>query len=1074
MEKYRVRLKTGRVVGPFLNNQILEMKEKGHIRGSEDCQIYPTGDWLPLNTFEFWNSKADNKPLPVDGTFVVDLAKIKNSEQVKEIEEENIPVSSTEQNIEINIESKPSPSDFLEFDYKNVSESESEEIQVEPVTREEARNDESEKTVVRKVSSVVTFKEEDSFDKTIVKTEAIQWKAEQEKIKKEKEEQAKKVAEEKQRKEIEEEENRIDLDTDSTQAISLNELKSKISIEAKKSEEELLQVEEIVKKEKKRKEKIEAKKKQDEIDEEENEENEVNKKEKKKKIIIIVAILIVAAFLFPEEDKQEKKKVSFIPLDPVIEFPVPFDTADEKKANELIASAKTNLQNGTYSSKVKAAIELRKAYENNSSDKKTLAKMMRVYAEILPHSSEFERDGGILFKLLQSNRVLLEVEPDVAHAAGLFYRSINKLDAGFEVIDRFVKSKSNNPTKEIFASYLDGLVSKDNEKKADEVSASLEKAPARGVDVNLSLVNYYRYKNYIDKAKSILDQAIKESPNSVPVLISQSEFFLEDGEMKKLAENAVKIKELNAEGSRLYYGRLLEFQGFLMAFQDKPAEAAKLFTESLKFNDSDTLRDKLTNIKNIDSTANDEATKLIKQVKARVLIKEASSDLENYNFESALLKALNAYSLNSGYLKADLFLADLQMKLGMAKDALETLEELQRRNPKDAVVNFGLLKAYIQNYKFNDAKRMIVIMASSELREDWRYSSLNAMMYEMMGDLNQSILWLQKAINLNPLEDENMYALAKLFLRAKKFSQAKNNLFKAMELNPSYIEYKLAYAAIIYETDGVDKAIDYLFGLRSQFKDNPAILGEIAIYYYRAGKNQQFIDTKNDINKLPRRDARVYRFLIKAAVLDEKWDDAIEFTEELLKLEPGDLAAMMDAGKLLMKLKKYKEAALWFVRLREKLPTYPRVGYYKARIELYVGNIDQALLDVREDMKMNGDYEDGLNLAGDILYLKEDYQNASNEYKKSLRLNTRSYGALRGLADIAFKQGNMDVAVDLYRRALSEMKEVQEPEIYRKMGDLYRLTGQQSLAIESYQVYLKLNPDAADKSTVEQHIRVME
>jgi hypothetical protein len=42
------------------------------------------------------------------------------------------------------------------------------------------------------------------------------------------------------------------------------------------------------------------------------------------------------------------------------------------------------------------------------------------------------------------------------------------------------------------------------------------------------------------------------------------------------------------------------------------------------------------------------------------------------------------------------------------------------------------------------------------------------------------------------------------------------------------------------------------------------------------------------------------------------------------------------------------------------------------------------------------------------------------------------------------------------------------------MGDLYRLTGQQSLAIESYQVYLKLNPDATDKSTVEQHIRVME
>jgi len=302
----------------------------------------------------------------------------------------------------------------------------------------------------------------------------------------------------------------------------------------------------------------------------------------------------------------------------------------------------------------------------------------------------------------------------------------------------------------------------------------------------------------------------------------------------------------------------------------------------------------------------------------------------------------------------------------MTSEAMTTLENLQKAHGADKNVNFALLEAYITNFKLTDARRLIAIMATSEMREDWRYSSLNAQMYEKLGDLNQSIIWLQKAINQNPIEDYNLYKLAKIFGRAKRFAQAKNNLFKAMELNPAQIEYKLAYAELTYEIDGVDKAIDYLFGLLKQFPNNPSILGEIAVYYHRAGKNKQFLETKKDVEALPLKDPRIYRFLIKASVLDEKYNDAIKYTEDYLKLEPGDLSAMMEMGQTLMKLKRYKEAAIWFVRVRNKLPSYPRVGFYKARIEVYVNNHDQALRDVQEEMKMYCEDEEGLNSMGEI------------------------------------------------------------------------------------------------------------
>ena len=1079
MEKYRVRLKTGRVVGPFLANQILEMRTKSHIDGSEDCQIFPTGDWLNIGTFEFWSN--ENSGLSAgEGTFVVDLTTLKNEKELTP----NLPDLELDQvhpRIERSVTlpaEEMDPEKFREFDYKSHDPTEvpaPAPKKIVPAKEPEVAEEENEKTVVRVIQKNTTkVTEEMSEDKTTVTPDAIKWRKQQEDQRIRQEAFRRKFEEESRLLKEAQAKEKIDYNEDATQVAKLEDIRSLVATEAKQSEAEFHQIEKIALDTKKDKEK-KKKNEEDETDRQELEEKEEEeKKAKKKKTIIgaLVALVIVAA-LFPEEDTKKKPDV-IVPIDPIIEFPVPFNVKDPLKSEQLISAGKELLKDGVYYKKIEAAVNYRKAYENDIEKKAPLSRIIRLYGELLPHSSRFERDGGVVFKLLQSNRLLQDVDPDVALGAGLFYRAIGKLDAGHEVIDRFVKSGSNNPTRELFATYLISLTDKNIEKKADEVASSLLKTTDRGVDVNLALIHYYRFKNYPEKAREVLQLALKEQPKSVPLIITKGEFCFESLDMKCVAEVIKQIKELEAEKSKIYYGKMLEFDVFVLASQNKTIEATKKFTESLKFNDSDTLRDKLINIKDVDAGANDEASKLIKQVQARELYKASLEAAKVFDFETALLKALSAHGLGSGYIKADLGLAEIQMRLGMTKEAMETLENLQKSYATDPVVNFALLNGYIQNYKFNDAKRLFAQLASTEMREDWRYSSLNARMFEKLGDLNQSILWLQKAINQNPLEDENLFSLAKLFTRAKRFGQAKNNLFKAMELNPTHIEYKLAYAAIIYEVDGADKAIDYLFGLLKQFPKNPSILGEIAIYYHRAGKNQQFLDTKKDIEALPVRDPRVYRFLVKSSMLDERWDDAIKYTEELVKLEPGELSAMMDLGKMLMQLKRYKEAALWFVKIREKLPTYPRVGYYKALIELYVANPDQALLDVREDMKMNGEYEDGVNLVGDILFKKEEYNAAESEYKKCLRINTRSYGAIRGLADVAYKRGQFETALDLYKRAISEMRNFSDPEVHRKMGDVYDSLGQGSMAIESYQVYLKLVPDAPNRGAIEQKIRLLE
>ena len=55
--KYRIRLENDRVIGPFVEDEIIELFEKDHINGTEKCQIFPIGEWKSIPTFETINNR---------------------------------------------------------------------------------------------------------------------------------------------------------------------------------------------------------------------------------------------------------------------------------------------------------------------------------------------------------------------------------------------------------------------------------------------------------------------------------------------------------------------------------------------------------------------------------------------------------------------------------------------------------------------------------------------------------------------------------------------------------------------------------------------------------------------------------------------------------------------------------------------------------------------------------------------------------------------------------------------------------------------------------------------------------
>ena len=1062
MTKYRIRLKNARVIGPFIMSQLYELKSSGRIQGDEEAQIFPTGDWSPISSFDFYaelmdlNHTAVIANEPKEETFVIDLTKLRNQKNELEIDKIDVikhePVNHLTETIRIpSKEIKPSGANTkFEILLDNQKENKQTKNEVKrPVPIPEPIEYAGDKTTINPIAQ----KDIERIRKNLKEEDARNKESENQQL----------VIKEEQKKANE---LQILIDADeSTQMINLDKFNLEL-ISLANHEEKIIDLE--IKEIEKQKKIQEDTEKKDEEDSSGNE--EIAKKKKFKTIIGLSIAVVLYVIMFPGEDKP--KKSPFKHVEPVVEFPLPFDKSDLKRSKIEFDKARALFAAGDYISIIKAGILLKSSYENNIENEEVVSFLVRDYAEQLKYSKEDKQSNAqIIFNLIQAKRPFLAKNPDGVIGLNLFYMSINKYEAAADVVSKYLKLYPKNVTPDLFAVYLKTLLEIGKIDLAKQFKIPLEKSPQKNRYAYDALIDYSLLNQEDDKAIEYINDAIKNFPKLVGFYLKKADFLIKLKKYDEAGTYLQKADDLNLEHNNINRAEYLLLKGLIIAHKGDVKKATVYFTKSLELEDSYKLRMKLAELGGTDEI-NNETDKLIAESKAIKLLTQAKDFLEKRNFELALSSAARATDAFPGHIPSELFLAKVQLRLGLAKQGLETLEDLLKKYPDDKSINMALVDGYIDTYKFNDAKTRIGIMSSSALKGTWEFASANGRLYLRMGDSLQAISWLKNSINMNPLNDHDIYLLAEIIIKRANFDAARLLLNKCMELDPINADYRIAYAKIVYEQQDDMSAIGYLLGLLDEFGENPKVLSEIAIFYYRAGKTKDFLAYKEKLEKMPVKDKSLYEFLIKAALLDERFDEIPILVENLLAIEPGEIEAMMTAGRVLYENGKLVDAAKWFKRIQEKLESYPKVKFYSAKIKYLSKDYDGALKEVEADLKVNGDNDADLTLMAQIYTEKGDLIKAETLFKKSQKINPKAYDSLVGLADISSKRNNFELALDLYKRAMTEKSD--EPVIHRKIGDVYRLLGQGVLAVESYKLYLEMNPEASDKSNIEAYINLMQ
>jgi tetratricopeptide (TPR) repeat protein len=1047
-KKYRIKLKNDRVVGPFVAEQIGELYTKGHVLGDEDCQIFPVGDWQPVNKFAELNAiiqklvrgqKVDSSSSDKTATF----ARI-NKPKKKKLSDQK---SEGFQEFQYNKE------DASKVDYSALEEKYQEELQ-------EIQDIESE--LGHESTEVVKEEEDSGIEKTVVINRSQLTESNEDKtvivtpnpFREKKEEPVKEIVEnnEEEIEEVIEDEVKEDvIKTDeATEFINVKELLPDLKQVTQQAEKEF-EISEIDESEEKKQE-------QEEIKKEEKEKkaalkNNGNKK-KMKPIIALAFIVILWTLLFPEDEEKR--------LDPVrikVRHPVASEFLDSEKSKEAFIEGVRIYKKGTYLAKIHAAKKFRESLHHQYKKNKALGYLVMAYAETFQNSRNIFSAKKKIFNLIEIGKSKLLTDVNMAVGAATFYLNIDKSHTANKIIENYIRI--NKPSVKLLSVYLRVLLNVGDYIEAKKVFELLKNIKNKQEITYLNIIYYYELNELRDKAREALKEARNKYPSSISLLLKFAQYQFESEEFKRFAKVLKVIDKLNAGRSPNHYSKLLEYKGILSAINGKNEIAAKLFKTALKINESDELRSKLSAL---ELGGSNSVEKLIIESKILALVKKAKDSMKEAKWEQAFTYAIKASDMDSSYIPSHLLLGEIQVRRGYYEDAIKTFNRMKKEYPLNKRINVALVEAYIKAYKLSDAELELRTIAQSKLNQSYIFSSLQAKYYYRRKFYENAIKKFKKSIKKNPINDKDYYLLAKIYLEHRKYKTAKNLLLRSIALDPINTEYHSMYANIMYEMDGADTAIGYLRNLLKDNKEDPKIIGEIAIYYYKNGQSQEFEEYKKRLENLSSTNASFYEFLIYSAELDDRDEDVIKYGKELIKINPGDLDIQIKLGSNLYDKGKYKEALEMFQQILSRLESFPRANYFLAKTYIKLKNYKDAEVSAKKEIKLNRALEFGYFALAEVYKGQRKFKEAELNYKKSISRNGRYTEALMGMGWIKWKQGYLDQAREYYLKALKENQN--NGEIHRALGYIYKDIGQGSLAIDSFKVYLDLTPGAKDRSRI--------
>lgn len=408
-------------------------------------------------------------------------------------------------------------------------------------------------------------------------------------------------------------------------------------------------------------------------------------------------------------------------------------------------------------------------------------------------------------------------------------------------------------------------------------------------------------------------------------------------------------------------------------------------------------------------------------------------DKQSYNFTRALEEA----------------------KKGNNADALDYLSKEVSENPNNgyAHMTMAILQADAENY--NEAMTSINFAIKKLPKKDKEYTgrayASRAHLYAIAGDTITALADFDKAIRINPDDEDVQEALGQMLYELKRYDEADNAYRRIIAINPTSVMGYMGLGRDAYAMGAFEEAIRQYDNVIKMYDDYSSGYAFRAESYLKLGK---YLEAINDITKSLSidNDAKAHHYLFEFP--DNQTTLIVTKLKGMAVKNPHDAEWWYYIGQLYNSKKMYSDA-IEAVRKAYDIDAHPVFLEMIADCCRELGDYAQALEAITQAQQMRPDDLDLISSKADILGESGDVDGAIAEWTRYIDKSPDFFGGYYRRGFFKDLSQQIDAAIEDYD--MSIMLNPDYAYAYLGKGDMLLRKGQTEGAMETYRKVIELD-----------------
>lgn len=396
-----------------------------------------------------------------------------------------------------------------------------------------------------------------------------------------------------------------------------------------------------------------------------------------------------------------------------------------------------------------------------------------------------------------------------------------------------------------------------------------------------------------------------------------------------------------------------------------------------------------------------------------------------------------------------------EAKKGNNADAMDYLSKEVRENPNNgyAHMTMAILQADAENY--NEAMTSINLAIKKLPKKDKEYTgrayASRAHLYAIAGDTITALTDFDKAIRINPDDEDVQEAFGQMLYELKRYDEADNAYRRIIAINPTSVMGYMGLGCDAYALGNYEEAIHQYDNVIRMYDDYSSGYAFRAESYLKLGK---YLEAINDITKSLSidNDAKAHHYLFEFP--DNQITLVVTKLKGMAVKNPHDAEWWYYIGQLYNSRKMYREA-IEAVNKAYDIDAHPVFLELIADCCRELGDFFQALEAISQAQQMRPDDLDLISSKADILGESGDIDGAIAEWTRYIDKSPDFFGGYYRRGFFKDLSQQTDAAIEDYDMAI--MLNPDYAYSYLGKGDMLMRKGQTDEAMAAYRKVIELD-----------------